>query len=117
MRSLTSWRATKGGDRFEPTARRRNWADPETDPHYTRDPRARLVLDFQGVEFLPNAQFMGKMDPPHKNLERAGGSLVLCNVSSPDLEIFRVSKLDSYLRIVPTLVRPAEASFEVMTHS
>jgi anti-anti-sigma regulatory factor len=61
------------------------------------------VLDFEGIEYYLNAHFKGQLVSLHKVVERAHGSLKLCNLSPTDRASFRLSGLDGCLCIVPTL--------------
>jgi hypothetical protein len=64
--------------------------------------RRRIVLDFEGVPLLLNAQFKGKLVSLHRAVERASGCLHLCNLHSVVRESLRTSRLDGLFRIAPT---------------
>jgi anti-anti-sigma factor len=65
--------------------------------------RSRLVLDFGNVEFIPWAAFKGKLLSLQRKVQRAGGSLKMCNLHPSIMESFRICSLDRVLVIYPTL--------------
>ncbi|MCS7021924.1 MAG: STAS domain-containing protein [Gemmataceae bacterium] len=62
--------------------------------------RRKLLLNFGNVEFMSSAA-LGKLITLHRKLQAVQGKLVLCNIAKDILEVFKITKLDRILTIVP----------------
>src|SRR5882672_11496358 len=62
--------------------------------------RRKVLLNFANVEFMSSAA-LGKLITLHRKLQAVQGKLVLCNISKSILEVFKITKLDKLLTIVP----------------
>jgi anti-sigma B factor antagonist len=65
--------------------------------------RSRLVLDFGNIEFVTWAAFKGRLIALRRKVERAGGSLKMCNLHPTTMTSFRISSLDRVFNIYCTL--------------
>lgn len=71
------------------------------------EPRRReLVLDLSEVE-LPTAGGLGTLVALQRDVQAAGGQLVLCNVSDQTYQVFTVTGLTRLLDIRPGDIVPA----------
>lgn len=68
--------------------------------------RRELVLDLSDVE-LPTAGGLGTLIALHRDVQAAGGQLVLCNVGDQAYEVFDVTGLTRLLDIRPGDIVPA----------
>jgi anti-sigma B factor antagonist len=59
----------------------------------------KLLLNFGNVEYLSSAA-LGKLITLNKKLQQAGGRLVLCNIRPEIHEVFEITKLDKFFKIV-----------------
>jgi anti-sigma B factor antagonist len=59
----------------------------------------KVLLNFNNVEYLSSAA-LGKLITLNKKLQAAGGRLVLCNIRSEIHEVFEITKLDKFFKIV-----------------
>jgi anti-anti-sigma factor len=59
----------------------------------------QLAIDFSDVDLLPSA-CLGKLVRLNKNVEAAGGRLVLQNLSSNLFNVFQITGLDRVLTII-----------------
>jgi anti-sigma B factor antagonist len=57
----------------------------------------KLVVDLQDVEYITSS-VIGKLISLHRKLHRAGGALVLCNLSAKLDEVLRTSRLIDYFQ-------------------
>jgi len=62
--------------------------------------RRKLLLNFGNVEFMSSAA-LGKLITLHRKVQAVQGKLVLCNIAKDILEVFKITKLDRILTIVP----------------
>lgn len=62
------------------------------------DNRARLVLNFTGVEFLSSAA-LNKLIILDKKVKSHGGKLVLCDLRPEIKEVFAITRLDQLFTI------------------
>jgi anti-sigma B factor antagonist len=62
----------------------------------------RMVLDFRNVEAL-SSEALARLFSLKKKLAAAGGSLKLCGIRPELLEVFRITRLDTVLEILPDL--------------
>jgi anti-anti-sigma factor len=58
----------------------------------------QLAIDFSDVDLLPSA-CLGKLVRLNKNVQAAGGRLVLRNLSSNLFNVFQITGLDRVLEI------------------
>ena len=63
------------------------------------DGRKKIVLDFSVVEYLSSAA-LGKLITLNKKLQQAGGKLILCNIDAQIFEVFEITKLDRFFKII-----------------
>ena len=61
--------------------------------------RRKLLLNFSNVEFMSSAA-LGKLIRLHQRLQQVGGKLILCTISKNILEIFEITKLDKFFKIM-----------------
>ena len=61
--------------------------------------RRKIVLNFKNVEFLSSAA-LGKLITLNKKLQQAGGKLILCNIDPQIYEVFEITKLDKFFKIM-----------------
>jgi len=61
--------------------------------------RRNLLLNFGNVEYLSSAA-LGKFITLNKKLKDAGGRLILCNIDDNIYEVFEITKLDKFFKIV-----------------
>ena len=59
----------------------------------------KLLLNFQGVEFMSSAM-LGKLITLFKKLQARSGRLILCNISPEIQEVFKITKLDKLFTIL-----------------
>jgi anti-sigma B factor antagonist len=65
----------------------------------TDEPRGcHLLLDFGKVEYI-NSDDLGALINLHKNMQRFGGRLTLCNLNAQVYEVFTVTRLHTLLTI------------------
>lgn len=62
----------------------------------------KLVVDFQGVEYL-SSTVLGKLITLKRKVDAQNGMLRLCNIKKAILEVFSITKLDTIFEIKPTL--------------
>lgn len=53
----------------------------------------KLLLNFRNVEYMSSA-VLGMLVTLNKNIQAAGGKLVLCNIDPQIREVFAITKLD-----------------------
>ena len=63
------------------------------------DGRRKILLNFGNVEYLSSAA-LGKLITLNKKLQAAGGKLILCNIDPQIYEVFEITKLDRFFKIV-----------------
>ncbi len=63
------------------------------------DGKKKLLLNFSNVEYLSSAA-LGKLITLNKKVSSAGGRLILCNISEDILEVFEITKLDKFFKIM-----------------
>ncbi|MFO0846552.1 MAG: STAS domain-containing protein [Gemmataceae bacterium] len=63
------------------------------------DGRRKILLNFSNVEYLSSAA-LGKLITLNKKLQQAGGKLILCNISPDIHEVFEITKLDKFFKIL-----------------
>ena len=61
--------------------------------------RRKVLLNFANVEFMSSAA-LGKLITLNKKLQQAGGRLVLCNIDPQIHEVFEITKLDKFFKIM-----------------
>lgn len=61
----------------------------------------RLLIDFAGVEFVMST-FLGELIMIRDTVETTGGSMAMCSVSGPVLDVMRLMKLDEMFPIAET---------------
>jgi len=59
----------------------------------------KVLLNFSNVEYLSSAA-LGKLITLNKKLQQAGGRLVLCNIDPQIHEVFEITKLDKFFKIM-----------------
>jgi len=59
----------------------------------------KILLNFGNVEYLSSAA-LGKLITLNKKLQQNGGKLILCNIDPQILEVFEITKLDKFFKIV-----------------
>ena len=59
----------------------------------------KLLLNFSNVEYLSSAA-LGKLITLNKKLQNARGKLILCNIDTQILEVFEITKLDKFFKIM-----------------
>ena len=70
--------------------------------------RRKVLLNFSNVEYLSSAA-LGKLISLHKELQKAGGRLVLCSIDQQIYEVFEITKLDKLFTIVKDEQRGLQA--------
>jgi anti-sigma B factor antagonist len=55
--------------------------------------RCKLLLDFGSVEYL-SSPILGELITLHKQVNAAGGQLMLCNIDPQIYEVFEITKLN-----------------------
>jgi len=64
------------------------------------DPAGRIVIDFTPVQYMAS-QAIGTIVAIHKKAAaKKGGKLVLCGVSPQILQLFKITRMDRFLKIV-----------------
>ena len=64
-----------------------------------QDGRRKLLLNFGNVEYLSSAA-LGKLITLNKKLQQAQGKLILCNIDPQIHEVFEITKLDKFFKIM-----------------
>ena len=59
----------------------------------------KILLNFSNVEYLSSAA-LGKLISLNKKLQGVGGRLILCNIDPQIFEVFEITKLDKFFKIV-----------------
>ena len=59
----------------------------------------KILLNFSNVEYLSSAA-LGKLITLNKKLQQAGGKLILCNIDAQIFEVFEITKLDRFFKII-----------------
>ena len=59
----------------------------------------KILLNFSNVEYLSSAA-LGKLITLNKKLQTSGGRLILCNIAPQIYEVFEITKLDKFFKIV-----------------
>ena len=59
----------------------------------------KMLLNFGNVEYLSSAA-LGKLITLNKKLQQAGGKLILCNIDPQIHEVFEITKLDKFFKIM-----------------
>src|SRR5438552_19134901 len=59
----------------------------------------KILLNFSNVEYLSSAA-LGKLITLNKKLQQAGGKLILCNIDPQIYEVFEITKLDKFFKIM-----------------
>lgn len=59
----------------------------------------QILLNFANVEYLSSAA-LGKLITLNKKVQQAGGKLVLCGISPQIIEVFEITKLDKFFKIM-----------------
>ncbi|MBI3270823.1 MAG: STAS domain-containing protein [Planctomycetes bacterium] len=62
--------------------------------------KVKLVLDFARVEYLSSA-VLGKLIALHKKIVAEKGQFRLCAIKPSILEVFKITKLDKVMSILP----------------
>ena len=63
------------------------------------DGRRKILLNFGNVEYLSSAA-LGKLITLNKKLQTAQGKLILCNIDPQIHEVFEITKLDKFFKIM-----------------
>ena len=58
----------------------------------------KLLLSFRNVEYL-SSKALGQLVLLHKQMQAAGGRLILCNLNPNLIEIFKIASLDKALKL------------------
>ena len=61
--------------------------------------RKKILLNFGNVEYLSSAA-LGKLITLNKKLQTAQGKLILCNIDPQIHEVFEITKLDKFFKIM-----------------
>src|SRR5713101_7214094 len=61
--------------------------------------RRKILLNFGNVEYLSSAA-LAKLITLNKKLQQAGGRLVLCNIDPQIYEVFEITKLNKFFKIM-----------------
>ena len=61
--------------------------------------RRKVLLNFKNVEFLSSAA-LGKLITMNRKVQAVRGKLVLCNISKEIREVFEITKLDKFFKIM-----------------
>jgi len=59
----------------------------------------KLLLNFSNVEYLSSAA-LGKLITLNKKCQNAGGRLILSNIDKQIHEVFEITKLDKFFKII-----------------
>jgi anti-sigma B factor antagonist len=59
----------------------------------------KMLLNFGNVEYLSSAA-LGKLITLNKKLQNAKGKLILCNIDPQIHEVFEITKLDRFFKII-----------------
>jgi len=59
----------------------------------------KVLLNFSNVEYLSSAA-LGKLITMNKKVQNAGGKLILCNIDPQIHEVFEITKLDKFFKII-----------------
>src|SRR5262245_59972511 len=62
--------------------------------------RGRMLLNFENVDYVSDVA-IGKISTLHKIITSTGRRLSLCNIAPEILEVIKITKLDTILRIEP----------------
>ena len=66
------------------------------------DQGIKLVVDFDGVQFLSSSA-LGKLITLKRKVEEVSGTMRMCRIKPEIMEVFRITKLDTIFDIHPTL--------------
>ena len=61
--------------------------------------RRKILLNFGNVEFLSSAA-LGKLITMNRKVQAVRGKLILCNISKEIREVFEITKLDKFFKIM-----------------
>src|SRR5580704_8120061 len=61
--------------------------------------RKKILLNFGNVEYMSSAA-LGKLITMNKKLQQAQGKLILCNIDPQIHEVFEITKLDKFFKIM-----------------
>ena len=61
--------------------------------------RRKLLLNFNNVEYLSSAA-LGKLITLNKKIQAAGGRMLMCNIAPQIYEVFEITKLDKFFKVV-----------------
>jgi anti-sigma B factor antagonist len=61
--------------------------------------RRKLLLNFGNVDYMSSAA-LGKLITLNKKVNAAGGRLILCGIAPQIYEVFEITKLDKFFKIV-----------------
>lgn len=65
-------------------------------------PGVKLIVDFEGVEYLSSSA-LGKLITLKRKVEENSGTLKVCRIKPEIMEVFRITKLDTIFDIYPDL--------------
>jgi len=65
-------------------------------------PGIKLIVDFEGVEYLSSSA-LGKLITLKRKVEEASGTLKMCRIKPEIMEVFRITRLDTIFDIYPDL--------------
>ncbi len=71
-------------------------------------PAIKLIVDFDGVEYLSSSA-LGKLITLKKKVEGKSGILKLCRIKSEILEVFKITKLDTIFDIYGNLTQALQS--------
>ncbi len=65
-------------------------------------PGVRLIVDFDGVQYLSSSA-LGKLISLKRKIEETSGTLKMCRIKPEIMEVFRITRLDTIFDIYPDL--------------
>jgi len=68
----------------------------------------RLVISFEGIQFLSSAG-IGKLIMIQRKVKERGGELVLCDMNSTTQDAFRVARLQDFFKFRPDVPSAVES--------
>jgi anti-sigma B factor antagonist len=72
-----------------------------------RNPAIKLIVDFDGVQYLSSSA-LGKLITLKRKVEEGAGTLKMCRIKPEIMEVFRITKLDTIFDIYPNLCAAME---------
>jgi len=65
-------------------------------------PAIKLIVDFEGVQFLSSSA-LGKLIALNRKVGEVAGTLKMCRIQPEIMEVFRITKLDTIFDIYPDI--------------